>query len=106
MTFRRTQGDIIRDGGSCSLVDSRRSATADQESHYYPELPPSTQATISHSAQKTILAEIRAGMAGMEVGGWLLSNRAAPDRIVLATGPGDSIVTRASISISVEPLHE
>jgi hypothetical protein len=74
MTFRRIEADLIRVGGSAGLVDTgrTRSATADQEESHYPTLPASTRATISHGAHKTIMAEIRAGMAGMEVGGWLL----------------------------------
>jgi proteasome lid subunit RPN8/RPN11 len=61
---------------------------------FYPELEPTYEASITSSATQAIREEIRRIVAvcrsrNIETGGWLLSDPDWPDRIVLATDPGE-----------------
>jgi hypothetical protein len=90
MSFRRVTGGIIRNGGTCSVtrVGGTRSRATAEESHYYPELPPTVSASITSSAISTIRAEIKDALKGMECGGFLVAHPDSPDHIVAATGEG------------------
>jgi hypothetical protein len=109
MSFRRVTGGIIRDGtGTCSVAyRPARSTAAGEESHYYPELPPTVSTSVSSSAIWKIRAEIKDALKGLECGGFLVAHPDSIDRIVAATGEGpETIVSRTSVELSFKPLED
>jgi hypothetical protein len=103
MTFRRQTTDLIRGGGTATVVDRTSSIARSAVTHapatirapvFLPQLPPSYEASIGWEAQREIRDECRRmaracrGFDMHESGGWLLANPSALSCIVDATCPG------------------
>jgi proteasome lid subunit RPN8/RPN11 len=116
MTFSRaTTGDIIRGGGTCTVVEGGRSSSFSSSPslpRFYPELEPSYQATLGYEAHRDIRREIRSvavdfDFMDVESGGWLLSDERWPEHIVLATDAGDGAsYSRSSVSLDLDRAEE
>jgi proteasome lid subunit RPN8/RPN11 len=116
MSFRRVTADIIRGGGTCTVVEGGRSRSFASSSSsvpkFFPTLAPSYQATLGYEAHRDIRREIRSAAVEfdfreVETGGWLLSDERWPDRIVLATDAGEGAsYSRSSVHLDLDRAEE
>lgn len=91
-------GRIPGDGQSLTLIGGGgprpRAAEAASLPMYLPDLPATSQVTLSSAAVQAIRSEVRSAAVAfdfqpVESGGWLLSDKRWPDRILVATKPGE-----------------
>jgi hypothetical protein len=104
----RTYGTagISRDGTTPRISRSAATTATDSLPRFYPELEPSYQVALSSSAGRVIREDVgwsHRNTRGLETGGWLYSNPAQPDFIVVATVPGsDAAFSRSALRLGSE----
>jgi hypothetical protein len=100
----------VKEDAAPTLSDRPRSKAEQRLPLFLKSLSASYQVSLSPSAALTIRQEIRTtevafGFEPMEVGGWLLSDKRWPDRITVATRPGeDARYGRSTVSLGTEQL--